>query len=120
MIIHKSIRKAGKRFYLCNQATSVTKGKYTSDWNQVTCKNCLRGLSPKRKVISLDKRMCLEIGPKGFTLWRVDLPARRWLLDASCILDDNRVRVALDEAYSFKLQKVLGFKDTIALDLVKP
>jgi len=38
--IHFMILKDKKIRYLCNQACSVTKGKYTNDYFKVTCKNC--------------------------------------------------------------------------------
>ena len=29
-------------YYFCNQAVKANPDKMTSDWNKVTCKNCLR------------------------------------------------------------------------------
>jgi len=38
--VHFFIFKDGKIRYLCNQACSISKGKYTNDFFSITCNNC--------------------------------------------------------------------------------
>ena len=43
MIIHKLIYKKGEKFYMCNQAISpIHNKKYSLQWKNVSCKNCLK------------------------------------------------------------------------------
>lgn len=42
IIIHKRLYKNGSNCYLCNEANGITRGKFSDDWEEVTCKNCLR------------------------------------------------------------------------------
>ena len=41
-IIHKVEKVNKDRRYLCNQAVGITWNKYSSEWERVTCKNCLK------------------------------------------------------------------------------
>jgi len=45
MIKHSWIIKRGEVRYVCNQAVNVIKEKLADKPEDVTCKNCLRGLS---------------------------------------------------------------------------
>lgn len=36
-------------YYLCNQAVKASPDKLESDWNKVTCKNCLKQKLKERK-----------------------------------------------------------------------
>lgn len=38
-----------KTRYICNEAVCTTEEKCTTDWNKVTCKNCLRRKNDKNK-----------------------------------------------------------------------
>ena len=46
----------------------------------------------------------LEIVPTGFTLW--DIEKRQWILDASCIAEDDRFEVGSDANSVVKKMRV--------------
>jgi len=50
MPIHYKLYTNGEPRYLCNQAVAVNKTKFTKNWKEITCKNCLK---QKHKWINL-------------------------------------------------------------------
>lgn len=42
MKIHKTHFRDGRYVYLCNQAVTPKGKKMSSNWKEVTCKNCLK------------------------------------------------------------------------------
>ena len=52
MIIHKLIYKEGEKFYICNQAISpIHNKKYSLQWKNVSCKNCLKQKVEMNKTV---------------------------------------------------------------------
>ena len=57
MKVHKLIYKNGKKFYLCNQAIKpINERKYSFQWKNVNCINCLK---QKMKTITEIKIIAL-------------------------------------------------------------
>ena len=44
--------KEGRFYYLCNQAVKPKAYKSTINWNEVTCKNCLKQKIKKKDYLS--------------------------------------------------------------------